>query len=65
MTLWNAEGTFRLVASEAIGLGVDVEGAADGKVAATGGAGVDLPLTNDGDAVTTDGQEVHCVRKLV
>ena len=27
MLLWNAEGTFRLVASEAIGLGVDVEGA--------------------------------------
>ena len=52
--LWSAEVTWQVEASGVIGQGVALEGAADGKFAAVGGAGVDLPLFNISVATAAD-----------
>lgn len=63
--LWNAPGTFAVVASGVIGQGVQLEGAADGKFAAIGGAGLDLPLMKLNSDTVGDGDEFEAVKLLV
>ena len=63
--MWTAEGTWQLEASGVIGQGVALEGAADGKFAAVGGAGVDLPLFNVSVATAADGDVFEAARLLV
>ena len=63
--LWTAEGTWQVEGFDAIGVGIAVEGSAAGKVAAVGGAGVDLPLFNLSAATTADGDFLEVGKLLV